>query len=48
MCVAVVALSLDILLLCFITFIAWHHQLRLSTTPYDDVDDDVVFNKNAC
>jgi len=32
MCVAVVALSLAILLLCFITFIAFIAQLRLSTS----------------
>jgi len=43
MCVAVVALSLAILLLCFITFIVFYRpQLRLSTPNkvYDDDDDD--------
>ena len=38
MCAAVVAFSLAILLLCFITFIAFYCQLRLSTVNkvYDD------------
>ena len=43
MCVAVVALSLAILLLCFITFIVFYRpQLRLSTPNkvYDDDDED--------
>jgi len=47
MCVAVVALSLAILLLCFITLLLYIVQLRLST-PYkvyfDDDDDDCGYS----